>query len=140
MIPINYLAVLAATASAIVLGFLWYGPIFGKPWMKIMNISAADMEKAKAKGMTQNYIIMMLGTLLMAYVLSHVIGLSFAYFKNPPMATGLMTGFWVWLGFFAPLQSDEAIWGGKPWKLFFINTSYRLVSLLIMGLILAMWR
>jgi hypothetical protein len=51
-----------------------------------------------------------------------------------------MTGFWVWLGFFAPLQSDEVLWGGKPWKLFFINTSYRLVSLLAMGLILALWR
>lgn len=30
---INWLAILAA-ASSLVIGFLWYGPLFGKAWMK----------------------------------------------------------------------------------------------------------
>ncbi|MBI3341870.1 DUF1761 domain-containing protein, partial [Candidatus Curtissbacteria bacterium] len=34
---INYMAVVAAAVVNMVLGFLWYGPLFGKPWMKMMG-------------------------------------------------------------------------------------------------------
>ena len=33
MMSVNYLAVLVAAALEIGLGALWYGPLFGKPWM-----------------------------------------------------------------------------------------------------------
>ncbi|MCH7574095.1 MAG: DUF1761 domain-containing protein [Candidatus Marinimicrobia bacterium] len=33
MISINYLAVLVAAAIEFGLGALWFGPLFGKPWM-----------------------------------------------------------------------------------------------------------
>jgi hypothetical protein len=140
MIPINYLAVLAAAAFSVVLGFTWYGPLFGKIWMKTMGVTKDSITKEKMKEMNKNYVLMMLGTLLIAFTLSHVIVFSSAYFKYETVTTGLMSGFWIWLGFFAPLQMDEILWGGRPWKLFFINTSYRLVALLGMGVILAVWR
>ncbi|HLD39833.1 MAG TPA: DUF1761 family protein, partial [Candidatus Nanoarchaeia archaeon] len=33
----NYLAVLVAAIAAYVVGFLWYGPVFGKKWMALMG-------------------------------------------------------------------------------------------------------
>ena len=43
---INFLAILAAAASALVVGFIWYNPnVFGNAWMK-----AADMTEEKMKG------------------------------------------------------------------------------------------
>ena len=44
-IPINYLAVLAAAVSNMVLGFLWYGPLFGKTWSKLMGWGEMTPEK-----------------------------------------------------------------------------------------------
>jgi hypothetical protein len=37
MITINYLAVIAAAIAAVGVGVLWYGPLFGKEWMKLMG-------------------------------------------------------------------------------------------------------
>ena len=34
----NWLAILAATLSAFVVGFLWYGPLLGKAWMVLLSL------------------------------------------------------------------------------------------------------
>jgi len=36
---INWLAVVAAAASTFVIGGLWYGPVFGKTWMRLTGIA-----------------------------------------------------------------------------------------------------
>ena len=57
-IDINFLAVLVATIVSMVLGALWYSPIlFGKLWAKLSKFTEEDIEKAKKKGMTKNYIL-----------------------------------------------------------------------------------
>jgi hypothetical protein len=137
---INMVAVLVAAASSIVLGFLWYGPLFGKPWMAMMGFTKDSMEKAKAKGMTTNYLVMTLGSFLMAYVLAHSLEFASVYTKTYGVSAGLMAAFWSWLGFVAPVQVGDQLWGGKPWKLFLITGGYYLVSLCIMGVILASWK
>jgi hypothetical protein len=137
---INYLAVLVAAISSIVIGFAWYGPVFGKPWMKLMGFSKDDIEKAKKAGMTKTYVLMAVGSLVMAYVLAHTTEFAMTYTKTYGVVGGLMSGGWTWLGFMAPIQMDEVLWNNKPWKLYFLNTGYRLVSMLVMGVILATWR
>lgn len=51
-----------------------------------------------------------------------------------------MVGFWNWLGFVAPVTLGGVLWEGKPWKLWGLNNGYQLLSLLVMGVILALWR
>lgn len=140
MVPINYLAVLAAAASSIVLGFLWYGPIVGKPWMKLMGYTKESMQKEMSAGMGKTYALMTLGALIVAYVFAHTTEFAMTYTKTFGVTGGLMSGFWTWLGFAMPIQLEAVLWEKKPWKLFAINTGYRLVSLLIMGVIIALWR
>lgn len=137
--PVNALAVLVAAASAIVLGFLWYGPFFGTPWMKIMGFTKDDMQKAMKNGAGKTYALMIVASLVTAYVLSHLISFSAAYMQTSGVTVGLSTAFWVWLGFSVPVLMDAQLWEGKTWKLFWINASYRLASLLVMGAILAGW-
>jgi hypothetical protein len=36
-IHINFLAVGAVVVANVVFGFVWYGPLFGKTWAKLMN-------------------------------------------------------------------------------------------------------
>lgn len=135
IVSINYFAVLVATIAAIVLGFLWYGPLFGKTWMRLMNIDKKKMEEAKKKGMTMNYVIMIISTLVMSYILAHFV----KYLGATNIAGALQAAIWIWLGFIATVQIGIVLWEGKPWKLYFLNAAYWLVNLAVMAIILALW-
>jgi|SRR3989344_4496687 len=131
---INYLAVLVAAIAAHVLGFLWYGPLFGKKWMQLMKLTDKDKEKAKQKGMATAMVGSFLSTLVMAGVLAFLVDLAGA-----SVANGLMLGFLTWLGFLATSQMGMVFWENKPWALYMLQTGHYLVSLLVMGAILGVW-
>lgn len=135
IVTINYLAVLAAALVNIVLGFLWYGPLFGKYWIKLMNFDKKKMEEAKKKGMAKTYAVMVVSTLLMSYILAHFVD----YAQATTLIDGIIAGFWIWLGFVATIMIGTVLWEGKPMKLYLLNISYYLVALSIMGAILAVW-
>ena len=139
-VPVNYLAVLIAAVSSIVLGFLWYGPLFGKQWAKLMGWSEKDMETMKAKGgMGKLYALQALGSLVMSFVLAHALVFASKYTNTSGISAGLMTGFWNWIGFIAPVSLGSVLWEGKSWKLWLLNNAYYLVTLSVMGIILSNW-
>lgn len=134
---INFMAVVAAAVVNMVLGFLWYGPLFGKSWMKMIGYSKEDMEKAKKSGkMPKLYAIAAVGALVMAYVLSHFVQLG----GNASATDGAMVGFWAWLGFIATTTLSSVLWEQKSWNLYFLNNGYYLVLLLINGALLTAWK
>lgn len=132
---INYWAVLVAAIASFVIGGLWYSPVlFGKKWMELMNVSEKEM-KGKKKETTKSYVIGFLSTVMMAYVLAHLVD----YTSATTALGGAQAGFWAWLGFVAMVQLGMVLWGGKPWAFYFLNTAYYLVSMVVMGIILAVW-
>lgn len=139
MVPINYLAVVVAAAVSIVLGFLWYGPLFGKKWMALAGITPPQTGEEK-KGMTRSYLLMTLGSLVMSYVLAHAVVFGNGYLMTSGASAGASAGFWNWLGFIAPVTLSVVLWEGKSWKLWFLNNGYYLISLVLMGVILSVWR
>ncbi|MSU60418.1 MAG: DUF1761 domain-containing protein [Candidatus Staskawiczbacteria bacterium] len=138
-VPVNYVALIVATIASMAIGFMWYGPLLGKLWVKEMGWSEADMKTAQAKWMTRQYVLMMLGSLVMAFVLLHNLTFGSAYLQMTGVSAGLQAGFWNWLGFIVPITLSAVLWEGKSWKLFCINVGYYLVTLLVMGAILAGW-
>lgn len=135
-VEVNYVAVLLAAVAAMVVGFVWYGPmLFAKEWMKLMGHTAETMKK---DDMAKTYGISFVLALVTAYVLAHVMFLSENFFQYPSLQTGLTSAFWMWLGFVMPVQATDVLFGGKKWKLFAINTGYQLVSLLAMGVVLGL--
>ena len=140
-IPINYLAVLLCGVASMILGFLWYGPLFGKAWMKEVGMTMPSKEEMKAmqNKMTKSYVLMFIGALVMAYVLAHSIFFANAYLGAGAVASGLQSGFWNWLGFVVPATMALVLWEKRTWKWFGIAAGYYLVLMLVMGLILASW-
>ncbi len=136
-VEVNYLAVFVASVVSMGVGFVWYTVLFGKSWMKLMGYTKASMEEAR-KGMGKTYAISFAFTLLMAYMLFHVMVFSDNYYHYTKLMTGFASAFSMWLGFVAPVQATDVLFGGKTWKLFWINTGYQLASLLAMGLTMAM--
>ena len=134
-VSINYLAVLVTAVISMVIGFLWYGPLFGKVWMQLMKIDKKKMEEAKKKGMAKSYIIMFIGLIIMNYILAHFV----SYAQAKTAVEGMQLGFWIWLGFIATVMLSSVLWEGRPVKLYLINVAHYLVALLVSGAILAVW-
>lgn len=136
---VNYLAVLVAAISSMVVGYVWYGVLFKKPWMAMMGHTAEAMSGMK---MTANkaYFIQFIASLVMACVLAKFVGLGLLDdTATSRLSVGINIGFWAWLGLVMPVSLGIVLWEGKSWKLWFINASNYLVTLLAMGIILGLW-
>lgn len=128
---------LITTIVATILGMIWYGPLFGKTWMKVMGVhfdSTEDKKKAQ-KGMLPIYLTQMFVTFIMF--------LAFAYFNLfvGPLSVvgGIMFALVVWFGFVMPIEAGAALWSGKTkklaWQMFLINTFYQMVCFAVAGLV-----
>jgi hypothetical protein len=137
-VDVNYIAVLLAAVASMVVGFVWYGPVLGKQWMKERGMTPEKMKEA-GRDMGKMYGISFVLAIVTAFVLSHVMFLSEYFFQYPSLQTGLTTAFWMWAGFVMPVQATATIFSDKKnWKLFGMDTGYQLVSLLVMGVVLGL--
>ena len=134
-VSVNLWAVLVAAIAGMAIGFLWFGPLFGKQYMAFMNLDKKKMKEAKKKGMGKTFTIAFLSTLLMSYILAHFVG----YVQATTIVDGIVLAFQLWLVFFATTELGMILWEGKPFKLYAIKTLHNLVSLAVMGAILAVW-
>jgi len=133
LIQVNWTAVILAAVGAMIVGSVWYGPLFGKSWMKLVGISKEDTNK---KEIPKLYSIMFLGAIVEAYVLSHFI--HYAGAIGPLL--GAKTGLWAWLGFVATTMIGNYMFAKRPMKLYLIDAGYALVNLVVMGAIIgSMW-
>lgn len=136
-VTVNYVLILIAAVAMMILGALWYGSLFGKEWAKMMgfDMSNPDVVKQMKEKAKPGYAITFAASLVMLYVLTHI--LSYAGAETP--RDGVEGALWVWLGFIAPTLLGSVLWEGKPWKLYFINASYYLVSLIVAAAIITQW-
>lgn len=132
---INYLAVLVAAIINMAVGYAWYGPLFGKMWMKLTGRTKESMEKDK-KEMPKVMVSMFVGALVMSFVLAHFVIAGGAV----EAVTGAMIGFWAWLGFVATTMLQDVLYEKKDKQLAAINLGYNLMVLLINGALLAVWK
>ena len=131
---INYLAVIGATVAVMVIGMLWYGPVFGRQWRHLMGYTPESM---KAMKLTAGQAIAggIITAFLKAFVLAHV-ALAFG-------ATGVegafMLAFWMWLGLVMPTMASGFLWENKSFKLFAFNAAHGFIELLAIALVLVLW-
>ena len=108
---LNYLAVLGAGFAGMVIGSSWYMPqAFGTAWAKMVGVNLGEKEPKMAVRM----IVAFLAQLVMA-------------------------GFWLWLGLIATTVLSRVLWEKAPMKLYWINSLYVLVVMLVMSAILGVW-
>jgi len=125
---IGWMQILIAAILNQVIGFFWYSKwAFGPKWMKLEGI------KEDKKGMGSKIGVSFINSLVIAFFLAFFV----ARLEIGMIFDGLLFGFFVWLGFVATTQFSSVIWSKKPLQSFLIDTGYRLVSLMIMGGIIA---
>ncbi len=136
---LNWLAVLVAAISTMIVGFLWYSPLlFAKPWMREMGYDPND--KAKTQEMQKSAGRAYAGSFVASLISAFTLALILHGLRTEDLHFGLMASFHVWLGFVATVQFTGALFMKQSMKLFGINTGYQLVCYLVMGIILSAWR
>ena len=127
-IIINYWAVLGGAVFLFVAGMIWYGPLFGKTWMKI--VGAPDMSREEMAKMQKQMMPYYGMQFVLALITSYVM---YSFAKMSGM--GVEVAFWIWLGFSMP-QAAGAMWDtkkGLQMKKFLIISGYQLITLLVLG-------
>lgn len=136
---LNWLAILVAAISTMILGFLWYSPLlFAKAWTREMGYDLNDkakmdeMRKSAGPAYAGSFVASLLSAFTLALILHGMRADSFHF--------GIMASFHIWLGFVATVQFTGALFAKQSMKLFAINTGYQLVCYLVMGAILVLWK
>lgn len=127
---INWLAVLLATASAFLLGGIWYGPLFKRAWCR-ENGTDPDAPPKGHPGKVFG----------IAIAAAFVAATAFAMFLGPEpapgfaVAAGLVAGLcWVAMSF-----GINYVFAGRSLKLWLIDGGYHVIQFALYGLILGLW-
>jgi hypothetical protein len=119
-----------------VVGSIWYGPLFGKKFQQLMGMDkwSPERQAQEKKNMGKLYALQLVASLVMFYTL--------AVFVDKTGSVGLNGGIsialWTWIGFVVPVQLGSAIWGGSM-PLFYLAAGNMLVTLLAAGAIIGLW-
>ena len=158
----NFLAVLAAAVSAMVVGFIWYSPkVFGTAWMQASGMTE---EKIKGGNMAKIFGMAFVFALMLAFTMPSIVihqmgavsliggplmvdsaepsyeafmadyGTAFRTFKHGVLH-GVLAGIFIAL----PILGTNALFERKSAKYIFINSGYWIVTLGIMGGIICAW-
>ena len=128
----NYAAVFVSALAYWLLGAVWYGALFSKPWMALENIS---MEQAKSMNPVLPYVITFVLNLLIAYSLAQI-----CIWRNAnTIGRGASVGVLLWIGFVGPITFTTYMYEMRPKELYAINQFYPLAGMVLMGAIIGAW-
>lgn len=158
---INWLALLVASVSSLVVGFVWYHPkVFGNAWMKEAGITFNPEENFN---MVKIFGLSIVYAFLMAFVLQfnviHQFGAIGMIGGNIPEALpsygafmadygtafrsfhhGVIHGMMVGLLLILPSVGVSALYERRSFKYVFISGGYWVVTCALMGGIICMWK
>lgn len=127
---INILGVVLATLGFMVVGFVWYGPLFGKRWMALNGFTEESMKGVNmgivmAKGLT-NSLVTAIGIAFM-----------FSFLGVDTLMEAIHFSAMLWLFFSATTQLLAHIYEKQPFELTLINWGNQLVGMVLAGVIIS---
>ena len=132
-LKINHLAVWVCLILLHVLGFLWYGPVFGEKWMAMVELDQASMESDSMEAGL--WITNFIATLAPLYLLAWL-------FTKLDVMSGLRGAVIAFLIAFCfhhlPLMSGN-MFAGEHYGLAWITGGFSIVGWTLSGFILGAW-
>lgn len=133
---INWLAVIAASLVGFLIGFIWYGPLFGKKWMELVGMTEEEVQSGNMK---KTFGFTFIFQLVMAFCMA-------MFFFGDPEAASMMNaangsfyGFLTGFGWVSMVLAVNALYEQKSWSYIFLNGGYWIIVYTLMGLILGSW-
>ena len=129
-LDVNWLAVVACAVANMIIGSIWYGPLFGKLWLRSIGKTKDDLNNP-APAMITSFIM----SLIMAFGLALLL-------KNlgvDRLIIGVTLALLVGVGFVSASHfTSDAFNGIKP-IITILYGLYTIVSLVVMAIILVLW-
>lgn len=130
-VSVSWLGIVLAVAAAMIIGSIWYGPLFGKKWMKLVGLKRGESSP------TGPMLIMLALAIIQAFVMSHfIVYVGYFYTGYSGLSVGLLTGIWAFIGFILPVLVSNAVFAKGSMELLKINLGNQLITLLAIGAIL----
>lgn len=128
---INWLAVLAATVANGVLGALWYGPLFGKMWIRAVGRNPDEMGQAGP-----SIALSIFSGLLAAFALALLLTVP----SEVGIGEGIRFGVIAGIGFAVTSKVTSSAFEATNSTVTLLFAFYQIVGYIIMGAILGAWR
>lgn len=128
---ISLFSIILAAIGGMIVSFLWFSPMFfAKDWMELVTKTEAEIKGGRPAAV----LLMLIGNLVMAFVLSIILQLTKAY----TWYAGLELALLLWVGLVATVLVADVIFLKKPLKFYLINAGHVLFQLLAMTTILTL--
>ena len=130
----NWGEVFVAALSAFVLGGLWFGPLFGKRWQALNNLSDEAIANAPM-GLIYGF----------AFALNCFLALMMSFFIEIAMMigsgalTGALFGGFLAVVFVLPAFAINYLFSRRPLAVFAIDIGYWVTQFALMGAIMGAW-
>jgi len=132
-LPVNVLALVVMALGKSAIGFIWYSPaLFGKVFVRLAGCDEAKL----MKNLPRALLVDVVANFVMAFVLVHAV----VYAGATAFSQGLAVGFFNWIGFVAVSMLFSVNFEQRPFRLFLLNNGFQLITISVMGAILAVWR
>ena len=119
-------SIIVAAIAGFTVGAVYYGAL-GKQWVAAQGKSQSDFKPTATP-----FIISFIAELIMAWMLSGIIGMG----GSLTVAAGLIAGLLVWFGFVITTMAVNHAYAGTKPALTLIDGGHWLIVLLIMGAVL----
>lgn len=122
---VSWVGVAIGAAVAFGLGFLWYGPLFGKPWRRAVGLKP-NQRGNRIAALSTNLITSLITSAVFAVLVTQL---------ATELVTATVVAILVWLAAVVPLKLNDVTFGGHPLSLLYIGATYQLVSFLAIATI-----
>jgi hypothetical protein len=125
---VNWVGVAVAVVAAFVLGWLWFGPLFVKPWLRELGKTQEQMS-AQGSALGPLLAMQLVATIITATVLAIIIERF-----GPGLTVGLVVGLLCAAGFVATSKLGDLLFAqtSTP-KRYWIEAGHQLASYALMG-------
>lgn len=135
-VEVNWIAILLAALSTMVVGSLWYGPLFGKSWEKLAKIKRDP--DFNGKKMAIMYTLTFLVSVVTAVALGVFVAVGEGVFDSNYVVNALWIGLILWAGLSAARLYTHNSFDQRPMKLTVLAVAYELVTIEVMALIIGL--
>lgn len=136
-IPVYYPGILIAAVVYFVLGMIWYAPdIFGNQWKQELEKKDGSFSLPERHQSIFSRIFAYMGEFILSLIIAYILSLFLRIIRADEYMEGIIIAFWIWIGFIATTHFSAVLWGRKTLKNFFIHSSFILLGLIAMALVI----
>jgi len=132
---VNWLAVFVCALLSMVIGFIWYGPLFSKPWSRLTGWTNDKVAALPRSSMARSYGL----AFVAAFVVASVLAVTLRAIGAQGIGEALIAAALLWVGFTGATIGVNMVFERRPVSLFCIEAGYHLVALLLYSIVLTAW-